>query len=88
MLAGILRRHIALGFDGDVFMLCSPKPQWRGNPITQKTSDKWTRAAFGLAVIPYGMAKGQYTLHSGRRSCASWMVQRGQTLQVVAGDPR
>lgn len=84
VLAGIFRRHIELGFHGDTFMFRSSGDAWRGTPLTQHTSDNWTRESFRLAGILYGMAEGQCTLHSGRHSCASWMVQRGVTLQVVA----
>lgn len=54
------------------------------SPITQTTSDNWTRRSYELAGIPYGVDQGRFTLHSGRHSFASWLVQGGVTLHVTS----
>lgn len=80
-LASILRRHVELGFVGPSYFFWSAR---RDAPITQKTSDHWTRESFELIGLPYGMGPGQFTYHVGRHSFASWLVQNGVQIEVVA----
>lgn len=77
----ILRRHVADGFAGDVYLLRLPD---RDRPISPPTLQGWTRDAFEAAGIRYGREGDGLTYHSLRHTFASWLVQQDVQLLKVA----
>lgn len=77
-LVDILRRHVASGFAGEVYL-------FGDKPLASHTALSWARQAMEEAGITYGAdVDGGLTLHSGRHSFASWLVQDGVSLLVVS----
>lgn len=80
-LVEILEDHAERGYAGERYLITTPG---HDRPISNKTSDRWTQAAYESAGIKYGREGDALTLHSGRHTYASWLAQDGVPLNIIA----
>lgn len=77
-----LTRHIEAGYAGARYLIRAPG---RDRPISRRTTQTWTRAAFEAAGLRYGRDRGDgVTLHSLRHSHATILLSRGVSIAAVA----
>lgn len=70
-LARWIRRHIRLGYAGDIYLFRMPG---RDAPISRRQWQDWVREALEAAGIRYGRTKDALTAHSLRHTFASWLT--------------
>lgn len=81
-LARWLRAHIRDGYAGEKYLT---HPAGRDRPISPKTRERWTIAAFERAGITYGRDRGDgATFHTLRHTFASYLAQQDVQLMKIA----
>lgn len=76
-----LERHQRSGFAGERYFF----PSERGDaPPNPRTLDTWTRRCYEAAGFAYGRRGEALTLHSARHSFATWLLEHGAPVPLVA----
>ena len=81
LLNELLTRHQASGFAGERYFFRSE----RGDaPPGKAAMTMWTREAYLAAGVAYGRKADALTLHSARHSFATWLLEHGVPVPLVA----
>lgn len=76
-----LQAHVDLGFAGERYFF---RPAWADAPPGEHVVRQLTIDAYQAAGFKYGMTAAGLTLHSARHSFATWLLEHGVPVPLVA----